>query len=434
MSEDVNLAEYLAAFSIATVEPSAASQEMLKLSLFDWVVCGLAGAGEQVSRITRDLAEHEGGTPEATVIGSEHKMPARVAAFVNGTTTHALDYDDTHFAPIGHKRVAVIPAALAVAQAHDRSMVEFRRAALLGMEASIRAGMWLGRDHYHVGYHQTATVGVIGATVAAARLMGLAESDAAQALGLVGTRASGLKSQFGTMGKPYNAGIAASNGVEVAALASRGFEASLDGLDGAQGLGPTHHGMADESAFDGMGQSWHFENVSHKFHACCHGLHAVLEAMADLPPLDGRVEKVAVITHPRWSKVCNIIAPKTGLEAKFSYRLAAAMALSGRSTAALQSFSSETAGDPALGLLRDRVEVTFDPSVPETYSEVIVTTVDGSFHTVKHDLSAPLDFTTRTQRLREKANALLGVNLANNAWNAAQGDDLLELAKILRMS
>ena len=223
MTENVTLAQFLAAFCGAEVEPSPQAQEILQLYLYDWAVCGLAGAGEQVSRITRDLAQAEAGVPEATVIGAGDALPARVAALVNGTTSHALDYDDTHFAHIGHPSVAVVPAALAVAQAQGRNMDEFRRAALLGIEASIRAGVWLGRSHYQAGFHQTGTAGAIGATLASARLMGLAESDAAMAFGIIGTRASGLKSQFGTMGKPYNAGIAASNGVEAAALAGRGF-------------------------------------------------------------------------------------------------------------------------------------------------------------------------------------------------------------------
>lgn len=60
------------------------------------------------------------------------------------------------------------------------------------------------------------------------------------AIGLCATRASGLKSQFGTMGKPYNAGIAASNGVECAALAQLGFTSADDGLTGPQGFVPTH--------------------------------------------------------------------------------------------------------------------------------------------------------------------------------------------------
>ena len=62
--------------------------------------------------------------------------------------------------------------------------------------------MVLGRTHYDAGFHQTATSGAFGATIAACRLYGMQSADVSAALGLVSSRASGLKSQFGTMGKP----------------------------------------------------------------------------------------------------------------------------------------------------------------------------------------------------------------------------------------
>ena len=74
---------------------------ILRLSMLDWIACGMAGRDEPVSRITREMAVEEGGTPQSSVFGGP-KLPARAAALVNGATSHALDYDDTHFAHIGH--------------------------------------------------------------------------------------------------------------------------------------------------------------------------------------------------------------------------------------------------------------------------------------------------------------------------------------------
>src|SRR5206468_11148804 len=92
-------------------------------------------------------------------------------------------------------------------QARERSAAEVLDAFLIGAEAAIRVGLVLGRPHYERGFHQTATAGAFGATVAAARALRLGRPATRQALSLVATRASGLKSQFGTMGKPYNAGV-----------------------------------------------------------------------------------------------------------------------------------------------------------------------------------------------------------------------------------
>jgi len=204
---------------------------MMRLSIFDWAACGIAGRFEPVSRLVRDMVLAEKGTPDAILFGGGC-APARGAALVNGVTSHALDYDDTHFAHIGHPSVAVVSAALSVAERTKASGDALVRAALVGAEASARIGVWLGREHYQTGFHQTGTAGCFGATIAAARLLGCDHTRMTHAIGLASTRASGLKSQFGTMGKPYNAGAAAAMGVEVALLAQAGFVSNPRGLEG----------------------------------------------------------------------------------------------------------------------------------------------------------------------------------------------------------
>ena len=52
------------------------------------------------------------------------RVPPRMAALVNGATSHALDYDDTHFAHVGHLSVGIYPAALAIAEMQDASAEE----------------------------------------------------------------------------------------------------------------------------------------------------------------------------------------------------------------------------------------------------------------------------------------------------------------------
>ena len=408
---------------LGPVEASDFVRAMIRLSLYDWLICGIAGADEPVSKIIRTTLAGEGGKSDATVFGGP-RLPARQAAMVNGTISHALDYDDTHFAHIGHPSVAVFPAAMAVAEAHHVGMLKFLDAALLGAEASIRTGIWLGRSHYEAGFHQTATAGAIGAAVASIRLFDADRMQCEMALGLVGTRASGLKSQFGTMGKPLNAGLAAANGVEAAQLAINGFVAALDGLDGSQGFGPTHAGAGDITAFEGMGSDWLFGDVSHKFHACCHGLHAMLEALQMMPTVAvDKIEEINVTAHPRWASVCNISNPTTGLEAKFSFRQTAAMALCGLPTNALESYSTGAIADEAMCIVRDLVHVDFDESLGETEAVVNIAKSDGSSIQSRYDLMQPISFEDRAQKLRRKGEALVGASLSEDCWEAAQSDD-----------
>ena len=201
----------LADFAVNS-EPSPDALEMMRLSLMDWAACGIAGREEPLAVILRDKGLSEGGKAEASVIGGD-KLPAPRAAMINGAVSHALDYDDTHFAHIGHTSVGVIPAALAVAERVGASFDDFLTACLIGSEGAVRVGVWLGRDHYQVGYHQPATAGAFGACLAALRLLGADQAQAIAGIGLVSSKAAGLKAQFGTMAKPLDAGLAAEAGV-----------------------------------------------------------------------------------------------------------------------------------------------------------------------------------------------------------------------------
>lgn len=413
----------LADFVLAPANESMTASEIMRLSLYDWAVCGIAGAQEPVSKAIRAVSDPI--AKGAPVFGTTDQYSAATAALINGATSHALDYDDTHFGHIGHPSVAICPAVLACGA--GQSDADQLWAALIGAEVSIRIGEWLGRAHYQIGFHQTATAGAFGATAGAGRLLGLTRVQLQAAFGIAATQAAGLKSQFGTMGKPYHAGLAARTGAEAARLALAGFDTRSEGLDGPQGFGPTHHGEANEQAFEGLGTAWRMEGVSHKFHACCHGLHAMLEALAQCNVDVDTIDSVEVTTHPRWLSVCNIDDPATGLETKFSYRHTAAMALRGLSTAALDSYTDAYSTDPALSRLRQRVRVLTDEAIPETASSVVISVKNGAPFEFHHDLNAPIQVDLRRDRLRDKGRALLGESRDAELWditNANRAPDM----------
>lgn len=382
---------------------------LARLSLLDWMTCGLAGAGEPLAGKLRALAEAEGGHPAASVIGGR-AAPPRMAALVNGATSHALDYDDTHFAHVGHLSVALYPAALAVAEERDASVPDLVDAFLAGAEGAIRIGMTLGRAHYNLGFHQTATAGAFGATLAAGRLSGLDAGQMRAAIGLCATRASGLKSQFGTMGKPLNAGIAAANGVECAMLAGLGFTSADDGLMGPQGFVATHTPAPDTAAAPGP-ERFLFEDNKYKLHACCHGTHAMIEALLEAREAVSNLSDVAALslrTNPRWLRVCDIKRPRTGLEVKFSYAWLAGMALRGDATGDDRAYTDLLAGDAELTRFAEKVDVTGDDSLSDLEAALLLRLKDGREMALSHDLAAPLAEEVLADRLRAKAQAALG--------------------------
>ena len=420
-----------------TISPEA--RGMARLSLFDWFAVARAGAQEPVAKILRGLVADEAGKPAASVVGLPARVPARAAALANGTISHALDYDDTHFAHIGHPSVAVLPAALAAGEEFGASAAAVLDGFLVGAEASIRVGVVLGRPHYDRGFHQTATSGAFGATVAAARVTGLTRDQTRQALSLVSTRASGLKSQFGSMGKPYNAGIAASNGVEAAALARRGFVSADDGIGGAQGFVDAHVDQAFEDAAWAAPPpaAFLFEDVKHKLHACCHGLHAAIEALSELKARRAiepdEVAAVRIRVNPRWLKVCDIKRPRTGLEAKFSYAMTAAMTLRGIDTAADRAYDDALCSDTRLTALLPIIEVAGDPALPDTGAVVRVELHGRPSVEAAHDLAARLAPETLERGLRAKAGSLLGEVSAAALWRALSSLDGLSARELARL-
>jgi 2-methylcitrate dehydratase PrpD len=408
--------ERVVTFTCEKIEPDKGTFEIVRASALDWMAVGRAGAEEPVSRIVRDQALSEGGQPVATLFGAGQQVPARAAALVNGATSHALDYDDTHFDHIGHPSVAVFPASLAIAEQEGAGVQDWLLASLAGMEASIRVGVWLGRSHYQIGFHQTATAGTFGAAVAASRLLSLTPEQTGFALGLAATRASGLKAQFGTMGKPMNAGLAASAGVEAALWARRGLVSTPDAL---AAFADTHHGEAQIAAFDRLGQDWRFRRVSHKFHACCHGLHAALEAAAGLS--DAQIKCLAVRTHPRWMSVCNQRDPKTGLGMKFSYKAALAAKLHGHDTASLDTYSDALAASGVLDDTRGKIQVVADDTVGEMQARLGVQFLSGAREERFHDLETPGSTQDRADRVRAKARLLIGP-AAEEIWAILKTD------------
>lgn len=396
---------------LATLPPARCPTEALALarvSLADWLVCGIAGASEPVAGKMHAFAAAEGETDAGASLFGGSYAPARTAAMVNGTISHALDYDDTHFDHVGHLSVGIYPAALAMAEAHDASADDLCAAFLIGAESAIRIGRVLGAAHYNRGFHQTATAGAFGATIAAARLAGLNETQTRAALSLCATRASGLKSQFGTMGKPLNAGIAASNGVESAQLAGLGLSSADNGIFGPQGFVETH-ADSPEPFLPGVSHMRFMDN-RYKFHACCHGLHAMIEGLRPIAAgiaLED-IEKLQVRTNPRWLRVCDLKAPRTGLEVKFSYAWLAGMVLSGLKTGERGLYTDALAGDPDLIAFAKKVEVVGDDGLSDQQGAGTLILRDGTTRSYTHDLAAPVPPAELMTRVAEKAETVLG--------------------------
>ncbi len=403
-------------------------RDLARQCMQDAIAVAMAGAEDELVRILRAELEEAGGTPQASVWGSTMRLPAGAAALLNGTMAHALDYDDVNLSMPGHPTVAILPAVMALGEARGASGAEVLAAFVVGYETACRVGPVMAPAHYEqVGFHATGTVGTFGAAAGCAHLLGLDEEQTLHALGIAATQAAGLKSMFGTMCKPLHAGKAAQNGLLAAKLAARGFTARPDSLECPQGFAKTHSpDFNPEAALAEPEGGWHIRANLFKYHAACYLTHAGIEAARTLranPQVTAdRIAAITLRVDETTDRVCNIAAPRTGLEAKFSHRLTAAMALAGLETSRLDSFTAEVAADPRITALRDKVTVELQPGFGVTHAAMDIRLTDQTTLSAEHDAGIPAaSVSHQGTRIRAKFDGLVAP-LLGNPRAAALGD------------
>jgi 2-methylcitrate dehydratase PrpD len=420
-------------------------RELARQCVLDYYGVALAGADDPLATILLDELAEAGGAAQASIIGRKAKLPALSAALVNGAIGHALDYDDVNLAMPGHPSVAILPGLIALAEQRNSTGRDVIAAFVAGYETACRIGMALRPGHYDRGFHATGTIGAFGAAAACAHLLRLDAEATARALGIAGTQAAGLKSQFGTMCKPFHAGKASQSGLLAARLAARGFSSRPDLVECEQGFALTHGpDFKAEAALAEPKSGFHIFANLFKYHAACYLTHGPIEAAREIRERHGvKPEQIARMTlslDRSTERVCNIPAPTDGLEAKFSLRQTVAMALSGVDTASLGAYSPETANDPALVKLREKLALDFHEGWPQAKAELQVALTDGRVLKASHDAGIPSsDIADQRERLIGKFDALaepvLGAARARELRAAILGlDALADVGGVARLA
>src|SRR5262249_6400883 len=186
-------------------------------------------------------------------------------ALIDAAAATAHDYDDTHLPTVIHATPPVAAAVLSIARKQKVSGAELLHAFVLGVETTCRMGSAVMPGHYERGWHITSTCGVFGATAAAAKLLRLDARQAAWALGLAATQAAGLVEMLGSMARGLNAGFAAREGPAAARLAAAGFEGPCAPIEGLRGFVNVSGGSADLSQLtQRLGEHWEMKQVAYK--------------------------------------------------------------------------------------------------------------------------------------------------------------------------
>ena len=225
---------------------SADAVHWAKVGILDTVGVTIAGAQEDATRIVLGVSGSASGP--SLVFGHARRIGALDAALVNGTASHALDFDDCNNTLGGHPSVPILPALFALADETGATGKDFIAAYVAGFETECKLSMVVNFYQYTRGWHPTTTIGVFGSAAACAHLLKLSVEQTATALSIAASLAAGVKSNFGTMTKPLHVGHCARSGLFAALLARDGFTAGAQAFEHKQGYFEVFNGAGNYDA------------------------------------------------------------------------------------------------------------------------------------------------------------------------------------------
>jgi 2-methylcitrate dehydratase PrpD len=413
-----------------------------KRALIDWFSALFPGVGlapgVQLARAHR----RELGVGRSSLPGMGTTAFPGTAAWINGSVSHAVEFDDIFRDAVYHPGCPTIAAALAVAEDRDAGGADLLKAITIGYEISTRIGVAIQPSHYRY-FHTTGTVGCFGGAAAVAALHDDPTGDVTRhALATAATFASGLQQAFRSdaMTKALHAGHAAWVGVTAGCGAADGITGALDVLEGEAGFGAALSDGADWGrAVDGLGERYNITAITQKNHGCCGHTFAAIDAMLALRAQHGiaagQVRTIAVDTYRTAIDVTGNSAPNTAFEAKFSLPYVVAHALL-YGAVRLDAFAPPRLADGDIRALIARTTLHDDPALSARFpgkraARVRVALTDG--RTLEHfapyrkgDPEAPLSDADINDKFAELATPVIGPaaarSLLDRLWSVERID------------
>ncbi|MBI5967470.1 MAG: MmgE/PrpD family protein [Deltaproteobacteria bacterium] len=394
----VEFAENAERMGFEGIPPEA--REMTKRFILDTLGTTLAGSSAPGVQAVVDLVGHWGGKEEATVLVFGGKVPAPQAALANSVMAHARDFDDTHDGAVVHANVAVLPSALACAEARGgvsgRTLIT---AVALGVDLTCRLGLAVGKgSDFSIqppGFVRTSVCGIFGAALACGKILGLEVEGLRNALGIALSQAGGTRQVVADLSltKRMQPAFAAMAGTLSAFLAKGGITGAKEVLEGKFGFFNLYWNGAYSRGdlLNHLGQRFEGENLSFKPYPCCRYTHGSIEATLrivshhSIKPSD--VSEVLV--HVPTLKFFDLVSrpfeirgdPQVDAQFSIPYTTAAAIL---RRRVFLNDFEEAAIRDPEVKRLSEKVKVLQDlnPESRDSLGPVIVEiqTLDGKIY------------------------------------------------------
>lgn len=440
--------DFALAFDLDDAEPAVV--ERGRQAVLDTLGAMYAGVtAEGIAPLT-ELAQDWGGRPQARLVVGGPRLPAPLAALVNGVAARAWDLDDVHEQLTCHIDASVVAAALAVADSRsDVSGKDFLEAVLVGSEFVCRLASAPSLSFSATGMAMTYQCAYLGAALAAARLLGLDKDGARHAIGVAYARLAGNQQGYvdGALTVRLMQGVAAEGGVIAAQMAEKGITGASEMLEGRFGyFNAFQRGAYDPTPLArDLGERWENRNVSIKpLYPCCKFTHGPIDATVDALAEAGgdwrRIGRldVTVTNREAYDLVCTTRErkwrPETVTDAQFSLPFTMAFAAV-RGGVGLDLLDPTALQDEDVLGLTQKVEVELDIAkqgdgrgVFPMPGVVTLTRDDGvrverAFGAVKGHPSLPMTF----DEVAEKARACAAFGLPG--WNGVEA--AIEAARTL---
>ena len=346
----------------------------VKRCLLDYIGMAIGGGNIGLSPIVAGLIYEQGGREESTIIGDGRKVPAMNAALVNGVRGHALDMDDGHRYANAHPGVAILPAALALAERENKTGEQLIESIVVGYEVFIRIAKAINPSHLLRGFHTTGSVGPIGAAAACSKLLNLDLEQTANALSIAALQSAGLLevTTSGEMIKPLHPGKGSQSGVLAALLAKEGAVGPDAIFEGSKGFFKAYSELTDRgNIIEGLGDCYEIMNVYFKFHAACRHVHASLDSVKKIMSQNifsiSEIDKIDIHTY---QVAINLTGKNststTGIGAKFNLPVAVGLMLVfGRSD--MDIYTDENVNDDLVKKLANMVTIHLDQGMENEY-------------------------------------------------------------------
>ena len=353
-----------------------------RIHMLDSLGLALAGGNAPVCKLLGDYAFRNSAQGAAGVFATKARFAPAMAALINGTAMHADNFDDTAPQPTPdrnggiHASAGVLAAALAVAETTGADGAKLTTAFHAGCEIACKLNHAIDQRHYQGGFHVTSTLGVFGAAIAAAKVLGLTAEQIGHALTFASSRSAGVRASFGTMVEQMHTGLAAEGGVIAAELAQSGLIGTGAIFEAPSGFMAAAGGGFEPGAIAGrLGRPWAIVDPGTSIKPWPNGslVHPAMTLFAEMIAehrLTGdSIDHVTVRTNKRIAGTLIAALPQDSMQARFSIPFALSVLLiEGR--AGIDAFTDAMVRRADIAAMMARIEHVAYEAVEDGYTNV----------------------------------------------------------------